>query len=328
MTVPTQVAEVAVLTAAHDPFNPADPIDLTSGEGALYFEDAAQLVVYYISLAGVATLLELGADYEIAGEGMAGQGTITPTYAGAEAGGTLHVSRATPLTQEAVYEENDGFPAKTTERVFDRDRLVDQDINAVSLRSLRVPRWEDVVPVLPDKTARTNKFLRGLEDGSFDFVSSLTFAGLGVYRDRFELVRLVTSNIVVPIVALNPDELAAPTDDIFSDQLIRITLAHRTYADAQTHDQIGVYELYPSMKGATGVAYANARLVSFFADPALYSFGFDPTALVDDGAFTITSSAGNKFDRVAIAITPGTNWSAGGPLYNNGNTQLFVQVER
>jgi hypothetical protein len=175
MTVPTSVAEVAVLTAAHDPFNPADPIDLTSVDGALYFESAAQLVVYYIALAGTVTLLELGTDYEIAGEGIDGEGTITPTFDFAEALGTLHVSRATPMLQEAAYEENDGFPAAVQEGVEDRNRLIDQDLNAQVVRSLRVPRYEDPVPVLPAKADRIGKYLRGKADGSFEFVEGLGY---------------------------------------------------------------------------------------------------------------------------------------------------------
>lgn len=171
MTVPTSVADVAVLTAAHDPFNPADPIDLTSGDGALYFENASDLVVNYIALDGTVTLLELGTHYEIDGEGRDGEGTITPTFDFAEAAGTLHVSRATPLLQEAAFEENDGFPAKTTEHVLDRDRLIDQDLNAQIQRSLRVPRHEDTVPILPAAADREGKYLRGKADGSFEFVA-------------------------------------------------------------------------------------------------------------------------------------------------------------
>lgn len=159
MTIPTTVAEVSVLTAAHDPFNPADPIDLTGPDGALYFENASDLVVYYISLAGAATLLELGADYEINGEGMDGEGTITPTFNFAEAGGTLHVSRSTPLTQEANYEENDGFPAAVHEGVEDRNRLIDQDLKAQILRAIRMPRHEDAIDPLPVAADRASKFM-------------------------------------------------------------------------------------------------------------------------------------------------------------------------
>ncbi len=40
----------------------------------------------------------------------------------------IRLQRETPLTQDTVYTPYSGFPAKTTERTFDRDRMIDQEM--------------------------------------------------------------------------------------------------------------------------------------------------------------------------------------------------------
>jgi len=177
MTIPVKVSEISVLTAAFDPEVTVDPIDLTSGDGALYFENPADLVVYYTAPGGTAVLWDYGADYTIAGDGMLGAGTITPV-AETEALGVLHVSRDTELLQPADYEEGDGFPAATHEHVEDKNRLIDQDLQREITRTLRIPRYEDVLTILPGKAVRAGKYLRGKADGTFEFVVLSTINAL------------------------------------------------------------------------------------------------------------------------------------------------------
>ena len=101
-----------------------------------YFCAQADLLVQYIDNLGNVTNKTLNSDYTITG-------TLDPgglgTYSGGAvvvfgtppiAGGTVQITRQTPITQPAVYAEYDAFPAKTHEAALDRACLINQELAA------------------------------------------------------------------------------------------------------------------------------------------------------------------------------------------------------
>jgi len=86
------------------------------------------LLVVYTTVAGVETILALGAGgtgYSVSGVGAAGGGNVTTvaTYAS----GTLTIIRDVPLTQLIDYVENDAFPAESHEKGLDQATMVIQE---------------------------------------------------------------------------------------------------------------------------------------------------------------------------------------------------------
>jgi len=151
MTIPTEVAQLKIETDGSN-----DPIDLTSENGALYFLAFADVVVFYRDPEGNETLWNLGDDYTLSGDGMAGEGVLTP-IADTEAGGHICVFRLTPLVQDLNLEENDGFPAESLERAQDRQILVDQDSRRMILSAVRGCVCDPPMAPLPCASDRADK---------------------------------------------------------------------------------------------------------------------------------------------------------------------------
>lgn len=152
MTIPTQVNQLKIQTV-----DTADPIDLTSDDGALYFLNNSDLRVKYVDSAGNETDWFIGDDFSISGDGAIGEGVLTP-ISDTEEGGHLCIWRETPLLQEADYEEDDGFPAEVHERAMDRMVLMIQDLARLISRAVRLCACDPPLAPLPCGTDPTAVF--------------------------------------------------------------------------------------------------------------------------------------------------------------------------
>jgi len=99
------------------------------------------LEVKRIAANGTVTTLAYGVAYSVAGGGTDAGGTLT--LGTSVAGSKLRIRRRTPRAQQADYEPNDNFPARTHEDVVDRAMLIaqeqDQQIDDTAGRALMVP---------------------------------------------------------------------------------------------------------------------------------------------------------------------------------------------
>ncbi|WP_334028922.1 phage tail fiber protein [Burkholderia orbicola] len=79
---------------------------------------------------GVGTDLIFGTDFFLSGAGLPGGGTLSMFIAPA-AGFQLVIERQVAITQQREYQQNDPFPAKTTEKALDKLTMICQQIFAV-----------------------------------------------------------------------------------------------------------------------------------------------------------------------------------------------------
>ncbi|WP_261524457.1 hypothetical protein [Burkholderia multivorans] len=105
------------------------------------------------------TELNLGTDFTVTGSGQPGGGDLIATSAFAS-GYKLHIYRVVPVTQESQYQQNDPFPAKTTEKALDKLTMLVQQQKQTTDRALTVPR-SDLNPqtTLPSAPLRANRGL-------------------------------------------------------------------------------------------------------------------------------------------------------------------------
>lgn len=119
-----------------------------------FFSDS--LVVTEINAAGVESQKSITTHYTVSGgtdaDGLPGTGTVT--LGAAHAIGTrIRVERATPMTQEATWGENDAFPQKTVEAVLDRAILIAQEtafLDGGGTPQVRTPYIELIATAVPD----------------------------------------------------------------------------------------------------------------------------------------------------------------------------------
>ncbi|SDV49182.1 hypothetical protein [Chitinasiproducens palmae] len=113
------------------------------------------------------TTLTLNSGYTVAGVGTASGGSITTT-ATYDSTNLIIVSRAVPLTQETVYQQNSAFPAKTQEKALDRLTMMVQQHQRAIQKSLRFPNADqsNASPILPFASKRAKKALVFGSDGS------------------------------------------------------------------------------------------------------------------------------------------------------------------
>ncbi len=106
-----------------------------------YFLRDTHLLVDLIAKNGVLTPLDLGSDYNVEGAGNQSGGALSTvlTYA---PGFQLRIYRNVPATQETEYQQNDAFPAKTTEKALDKLTMLAQQALAGVINSLRFPLSE------------------------------------------------------------------------------------------------------------------------------------------------------------------------------------------
>jgi microcystin-dependent protein len=100
-----------------------------------------------------------GSDYEIAGAGEAGGGTVTFVEAPADGAGVTLV-REVPATQGLDLAALGSFPAEENEKALDRLTILVQQLADGAARSLRQPNDDAAaIAALPDRAARATKLL-------------------------------------------------------------------------------------------------------------------------------------------------------------------------
>ena len=124
------------------------------------FFDAGDLEVIERDIAtGAETAKALGADYTVAG----GQGATGTVTAAAPPPATVQwaIRRATPLTQEIDYVENDPFPAAAHEEGLDRAVMRAQEAAEETGRALKFPVSDGtgLVAEIPSSVARADRVL-------------------------------------------------------------------------------------------------------------------------------------------------------------------------
>ena len=97
------------------------------------------LVVTAIDAAGARTTKTIATHYTVSGgtssTGLPATGTVTMLTAPAT-GTQLEITRATPITQSSVWNDNAAFPAKTIESQLDRRTLIEQELEYNSTDNL------------------------------------------------------------------------------------------------------------------------------------------------------------------------------------------------
>ncbi|ENG0237233.1 phage tail fiber domain-containing protein [Burkholderia multivorans] len=100
-----------------------------------YFLDATHIGVTVTTAAGVIHDLVLGSDFTVSGVGNEHGGDIQ-TVDTWGTGGKLAIYRTVPATQESSYQQNDPFPAKTTEKALDKLTMLAQQAVSSIARAL------------------------------------------------------------------------------------------------------------------------------------------------------------------------------------------------
>lgn len=126
-----------------------------------YFIDNAHIVVDKIDANGGLTPLEYGTDFTVIGAGNVNGGTLTTLSVFAR-GFVLHIYRSVPATQETEYQQNDPFPAKSTEKALDKLTMIAQQNSAAAQNSIRFPISEygrdGTLPSAPQRAANVLGF--------------------------------------------------------------------------------------------------------------------------------------------------------------------------
>jgi|GEM_PF-3634790 len=149
MTVSSQIQDVTYST---DDSTTLFPIPF-------YFIDDADIHVDKIDSNDGIVPLTRGTDFTVSGAGNEAGGTLT-LLSVQPAGFKLHVFREVPITQETVYQQNDAFSAKTTEKALDKLTMICQQVAARYTNALRYPLGEYAMNgELPSSTNRAGKIL-------------------------------------------------------------------------------------------------------------------------------------------------------------------------
>lgn len=131
---------------------------------------------------GALDSLTLGTDFTVAGAGDQNGGFVTSlsTY---PSGFTLHVYREVPVTQETQYQQNDPFPAKTTEKALDKLTMIAQQNTSQITNSIRYPLSEFTADgTLPASGERANMMLGFDANGFQEMVPRPSSIGAGDLR--------------------------------------------------------------------------------------------------------------------------------------------------
>ncbi|RQQ30531.1 hypothetical protein [Burkholderia stagnalis] len=147
MTVTSQIQDVTYST---DGLTVLFPIPF-------YFINETDVIVDKIDDNGGVVELAFGTDFTVSGAGDENGGSVSTLVAYA-AGFILRIYRSVPVTQETVYQQNDAFPAKTTERALDKLTMICQQLAAGYFNSLRYPRSEyssnGELPTAPNRISK------------------------------------------------------------------------------------------------------------------------------------------------------------------------------
>ncbi|MDN7454847.1 glycosyl hydrolase family 28-related protein [Burkholderia cenocepacia] len=142
-----------------------------------YFLRSSDITAELVDANDNLTELVLGTDFTVTGAGQPSGGELRATHAFAS-GYKLHVYRVVPVTQESQYQQNDPFPAKTTEKALDKLTMLIQQQKQTTDRALVVPR-SDLNPntTLPSARLRANKAL-GFDNRGDPFAIDLTIGSV------------------------------------------------------------------------------------------------------------------------------------------------------
>ncbi|MDR8049590.1 hypothetical protein [Burkholderia cenocepacia] len=142
-----------------------------------YFLRNADITAELIDAEGNLTVLVLGTDFNVTGAGQPNGGALVTTRVFAS-GYKLHVYRVVPVTQETQYQQNDAFPAKTTEKALDKLTMLIQQQKQITDRALVVPR-SDLNPntTIPSARLRANRAL-GFDNNGNPVAIDLTLGSI------------------------------------------------------------------------------------------------------------------------------------------------------
>ncbi len=142
-----------------------------------YFLRNADITAELIDAEGNLMVLVLGTDFNVTGAGQPNGGALVTTRVFAS-GYKLHVYRVVPVTQETQYQQNDAFPAKTTEKALDKLTMLIQQQKQTTDRALVVPR-SDLNPntTIPSARLRANRAL-GFDNNGNPVAIDLTLGSI------------------------------------------------------------------------------------------------------------------------------------------------------
>ncbi|KVR68557.1 hypothetical protein WK24_12995 [Burkholderia vietnamiensis] len=173
MTVASDVQDVTYTT---DGVSTVFPIPF-------YFLENTDIVVDKFSSNGARVRLVFGTDYTLQGAGNESGGALT-TLATFSTGFRLHVYREVPITQETEYQQNDPFPAKTTEKALDKLTMIDQQLQRSVANAIRFPADEfDKDGTLASAAARASRILGFDDNGNVTLLPIPASVGAGDMRD-------------------------------------------------------------------------------------------------------------------------------------------------
>jgi hypothetical protein len=124
-----------------------------------YFLVASDLQVSQVSQDGAEVPLVLNTDYTVSGAGNPAGGSVSLVGTPTPVGKRLVIDRDPPVTQETSYQSNDPFPAKETEKAFDKLTMLVQRLTRTFSNSIHFPLAESTDGTLPKKSARSNQLL-------------------------------------------------------------------------------------------------------------------------------------------------------------------------
>ncbi|WP_081075449.1 glycosyl hydrolase family 28-related protein [Burkholderia stagnalis] len=149
-----------------------------------YFLQDGDITVDKIDGNGGLITLVLGSDYTLTGAGLPEGGSLK-TLSVIPVGFTLHVSRVVPVTQETVYQQNDAFPAKTTEKALDKLTMIAQQHESAITNSIRFPRNEyGRNGVLPHAAERASKIVSFDDAGNMVLTPMPASVGAGDLKNE------------------------------------------------------------------------------------------------------------------------------------------------
>ena len=149
-----------------------------------YFLQDGDITVDKIDGNGGLVTLVLGSDYTLTGAGLPEGGSLK-TLSVIPVGFTLHVSRVVPVTQETVYQQNDAFPAKTTEKALDKLTMIAQQHESAITNSIRFPRNEyGRNGVLPHAAERASKIVSFDDAGNMVLTPMPASVGAGDLKNE------------------------------------------------------------------------------------------------------------------------------------------------
>lgn len=317
-----------------------------------YFIANTDIVASLIT-AGVSSPLTNGTDFTVTGAGGQNGGTLTTANVEA-AGSTLHIERLVALTQETQYQQNDAFPAKTTEKALDKLTMMVQQVSAVVggglpnlSRALLLGvgdingsgayrangnRIQDLADPVNPQDGATRKFVQTevgkvLTDGAGQYVLGLLSDPLGAYRIGYRDAVYAHPPTTVADQLLSHDGQLAALTNLLNFSNLPLATSPAADADLLTIQQAGVnkritvatirVEFATVATQQAAIATAAAQAAAQARDGALLgAFVFGTTA-----AGLAATTSGQYFSVVATDSNQYVTL-----LLNSGGTAVPVKV--